>query len=235
MDIMEDIYTLICKDSKKSLQIDLTTPYILNSLSSIINVPYENIIIKNSIGEVIVEIDKKDLLTIIEKDNVGEDITYYFLNLVDILFDPIEVVGYTYSKLYPLKELEEKEYGLLQGKIVTGKDVIVDVKGYELIITEVDVVRVVNYSNGNYFKRVDENFTYYSEQILGDDVLKNVVKLNNVAIEKGSILIEEYYENGETYTSTPTSNLRYINVNTIQEPNYVQVDQDSQTETYLQE
>lgn len=235
MDITEDVYTLICKDSKKSIQIDLTTPYILNSQSAIINVPYENIIIKNSIGELIIEVDKKELLTIEEKDIVGADITYYFLNLVDILFDPIEVVGYTYSKLFPLKELEDNEYGLLQGKIITGKDVIVDIKGYELIMTEVDVVRVVNYSNGNYFKRVDENFTYYSEQILGDDVLKNVVKLNNVAIEKGSILIEEYYEDGESYTSTPTSNIRFINVNTTVDPNYIQVESDSQTETYLQE
>ena len=38
-DIAEDIYTIICNDSKKSLQIDLTTPFVMNSVSTILNVP----------------------------------------------------------------------------------------------------------------------------------------------------------------------------------------------------
>lgn len=230
-DIAEDVYIIICKESKRSLQIDLTTPFVLNSVATIINVPNEDIIIKNSIGEIVEEIDKKDLLTITEKNETGIDVTYYFLNLVDILFDPIEIEGYTYSKLYPLKELEEKEYGLSKGKIITGKDVIVKIKGYELIKNEVDIVKVVNYTNGNYIKRVDKDFTYYSEQILGNIDLKNIVKLNNNSIEKGSIVIEEYYENGENYTSNPTNNLKYLNVNTTENPSYLEVD----INTYLQE
>ena len=230
-DIAEDIYTIMCEESKKSLQLDLTTPFVMNSVATIINVPYENISIKNSIGEVVAEIKKEDLLTITETNEQSEKIHYYFLNLVDILFDPIEVKGYTYSKLYPLKELERNEYGLYKGKIITGKDVLVKIKGIELIKTEVDVVKVVNYTNGNYLKRTDENFTYYSEQIIGDEDLKNIVKLNNTSIEKGSLIIEEHYENGEDYTSTPTSKLRYINVNTTEDPAYLEVDID----TYLQE
>lgn len=230
-DIAEDIYTIMCEESKKSLQLDLTTPFVMNSVATIINVPYENISIKNSIGKVVAEIKKEDLLTITETNEQSEKIHYYFLNLVDILFDPIEVKGYTYSKLYPLKELERNEYGLYKGKIITGKDVLVKIKGIELIKTEVDVVKVVNYTNGNYLKRTDENFTYYSEQIIGDEDLKNIVKLNNTSIEKGSLIIEEHYENGEDYTSTPTSKLRYINVNTTEDPAYLEVDID----TYLQE
>lgn len=230
-DIAEDIYTIMCEESKKSLQLDLTTPFVMNSVATIINVPYENISIKNSIGKVVAEIKKEDLLTITETNEQSEKIHYYFLNLVDILFDPIEVKGYTYSKLYPLKELERNEYGLYKGKIITGKDVLVKIKGIELIKTEIDVVKVVNYTNGNYLKRTDENFTYYSEQIIGDEDLKNIVKLNNTSIEKGSLIIEEHYENGEDYTSTPTSKLRYINVNTTEDPAYLEVDID----TYLQE
>ncbi len=230
-DIAEDIYTIMCEESKKSLQLDLTTPFVMNSVATIINVPYENISIKNSIGEVVDEFKKEDLLTITETNEQSEKIHYYFLNLVDILFDPIEVKGYTYSKLYPLKELERNEYGLYKGKIITGKDVLVKIKGIELIKTEIDVVKVVNYTNGNYLKRTDENFTYYSEQIIGDEDLKNIVKLNNTSIEKGSLIIEEHYENGEDYTSTPTSKLRYINVNTTEDPAYLEVDID----TYLQE
>ena len=230
-DIAEDIYTIMCEESKKSLQLDLTTPFVMNSVATIINVPYENISIKNSIGKVVAKIKKEDLLTITETNEQSEKIHYYFLNLVDILFDPIEVKGYTYSKLYPLKELERNEYGLYKGKIITGKDVLVKIKGIELIKTEVDVVKVVNYTNGNYLKRTDENFTYYSEQIIGDEDLKNIVKLTNTSIEKGSLIIEEHYENGEDYTSTPTSKLRYINVNTTEDPAYLEVDID----TYLQE
>lgn len=230
-DIAEDIYTIICKESKKSLQIDLTTPFVLNSVATIINVPNEDIVIKNSLGEIVAEIDKKELLSITEKNEVGDDTTYYFLNLVDILFDPIEVEGFIYSKLYPLKELEENEYGLSKGKIITGKDVIVKIKGYELIKSEVDIVRVVNYTNGNYIKRVDKDFTYYSEQTIGNIDLRNIVKLNNNSIEKGSIVIEEYYENGENYTSNPINNLKYLNVNTKEDPAYLEVDID----TYLQE
>lgn len=230
-DIAEDIYTIMCEESKKSLQLDLTTPFVMNSVATIINVPYENISIKNSIGKVVAEIKKEDLLTITETNEQSEKIHYYFLNLVDILFDPIEVKGYTYSKLYPLKELERNEYGLYKGKIITGKDVLVKIKGIELIKTEIDVVKVVNYTNGNYLKRTDENFTYYSEQIIGDEDLKNIVKLHNTSIEKGSLIIEEHYENGEDYTSTPTSKLRYINVNTTEDPAYLEVDID----TYLQE
>ena len=230
-DIAEDIYTIMCEESKKSLQLDLTTPFVMNSVATIINVPYENISIKNSIGKVVAEIKKEDLLTITETNEQSEKIHYYFLNLVDILFEPIEVKGYTYSKLYPLKELERNEYGLYKGKIITGKDVLVKIKGIELIKTEIDVVKVVNYTNGNYLKRTDENFTYYSEQIIGDEDLKNIVKLTNTSIEKGSLIIEEHYENGEDYTSTPTSKLRYINVNTTEDPAYLEVDID----TYLQE
>ena len=229
--IAEDLYTLTSKDTKKTLLLDLTTPFIVNSVSAIINVPYEDIIIKNSIGTIVETIKKEDLLTIDEKDIIGEDVTYYFLNLIDILYDPIEVEGYTYSKLFPLKELEDNEYGLVNGKLVTGKDILVRVKGIELIKTEVDVVKVVNYANGNFMKRLDTDFTYYDEQTLDSSSLNYIVKLNSVAIEKGSLKIEEYYEDGVTYSSTAQNDLQFINVNTTDEPQYLEVEED----TYLQE
>lgn len=229
--IAEDIYTIIGKDSKKSIVIDLTTPFVLNSISTLINTNYEDIIIKNSIGEIIEEVAKESLLTITDKGILNEDVSSYFLSLVDVLFDPIEVEGYTYNKLYPLVELEEYEYGLVKGKIVTGKDIIVKIKGYELITKEVDVLKIVNYTNGNYFKRLDTDFTYYSEQVLDNSNLKNIVKLNNVSVEKGSLQISEYYTTGESYTSDPSTNIKYLNVNTLAEPIYLEVDNN----TLLQE
>lgn len=231
IDIPEDTYLIVSKDSRKSLQIDLTTPFILNSSSTIINVPYEDIIIRDSLGEVVYKEDKDNLLTIEELNEIGESTKYYFINLVDILFEPIEVEGYTYNKLYPLVALGDKEYGLERGRIITGKDILVNIKGKELIKTEVEVIKVVNYINGNYFKRIDDNFTYYDEQTIGDVALQNIVKLNNVSIEKGSIQIEEYYEDKTRYTSNPSSSFKFINVNTEEDPAYLDVDDN----TYLQE
>lgn len=227
--IAEDIYTITGKESKKSLQLDLTTPFIFNSAATIINVAYEDIIIKNSIGEIVAEIKKEELLKIEEDSTID-----YFLNLVDILFDPIEIEGYVYAKLYPLKELADNEYGLLDGKIITGKDVIVTMKGYELLKSVVDVNKVVNYYNGNYIKRLDDNFTYYHEQYYSTNDLKSVIKLDNVAIEKGSLYLEEYLEDGEQYTSDTTNNTKFLNVNTKENPKYIITDETNPDE-YLQE
>ena len=227
--VAEDIYTVIGKISKKSLQLDLTTPFILNSAAAIINVDFEDILIRNSIGEIVAEIKKENLSTIVE-DNT----TFYFLNLIDILFDPITVEGYTYSKLYPLKELEATEYGLLDGKIVTGNSTIVRIKGYELLKENIDIIRVVNYYNGNYIKRHDDNFTYYHEQFEATEGLKSVIKLENVSVEKGSLYLEEYLEDGEQYTSDTTSNTKFLNVNTKEDPKYIITDE-TNTDEYLQE
>ena len=227
--IAEDIYTVIGKESKKSLRLDLTTPFIFNSAATIINVGYEDIIIKNSIGEIVAEIKKEELLKIEEDSTID-----YFLNLVDILFDSIEIEGYTYAKLYPLKELADNEYGLLDGRIVTGKSVIVNIKGYELLKDNVEINRIVNYYNGNYIKRFDENFTYYHEQYEANVELKSVIKLENVAVEKGSLYLEEYLEDGESYTSNQTNNTRFLNVNTDKNPKYIITDETNQDQ-YLQE
>lgn len=227
--IAEDIYTITGSQSKKSLKLDLTTPFVINSSATIINVSFEDIVIKNSIGEIVAEIKKEELLKIEDEDS-----TSYFLNLVDILFDPIEIEGFTYSKLYPLKELNDNEYGLVDGKIVTGKDVIVTIKGYELLKSIVDINKVVNYYNGNYIKRLDDNFTYYHEQYHSTDDLRSVIKLDSVAIEKGSLYLEEYLQDGETYTSIPTNNTKFLNVNTNENPKYIITDETNPDE-YLQE
>lgn len=227
--IAEDIYTIIGKESKKSIQLDLSTPFVVNSAATIINVGYEDIVIKDSIGKIIEEIKKEDLLTITEDSE-----TFYFLNLVDILFDPIIVEGFTYSKLYPLKELGDTEYGLVNGRVVTGGGVVINIKGYELLRTVVDINKVVNYTNGNYIKRLDDDFTYYNEQIIDTDVINTIIKLNNMSIEKGSLILEEYYGEGESYTSTPTDTRRYLNAGSTDSPNYVIVDADN-TDEFLQE
>lgn len=219
--IAEDIYTIQGLTSNKSIQIDLTTPFVLNSISTIINVSYEDILIKNSLGELVEKIEKEKLLKIEE-----EEITYYFINLVDILFDPLEIEGYVYSKLYPLIDLKENEYGLINGSIITGKDIIVKVKGIELLKTIVETNKIINYSNGNYIKRLDDNFTYYNDQIVGKDNTNTVIKLNNVSIEKGSLILEDYYEEGELYYSKPEDNRKYLNVGTTEEPNYIIVDEE---------
>ena len=228
--IAEDIYTITSVLSKKSIELDLTTPFVLNSAATIINVPFEDITIKNSIGTIVAEIKKEELLTIVEDPD-----TYYFVNLVDILFEPLVVEGYKYSKLYPLRELADDEYGLKNGMVVTGKDVIVNVSGYELLKTEVDVNKVVNYTNGNYVKRLDDDFTYYNEQIINGSDIYTIIKLDNVSIERGSLILEEYNNNsGEDYTSTPEDERRFLNVNTEDTPMYVIVDEDNPN-NYLQE
>lgn len=230
--VAEDMYTIIGKQSKKSIKLDLTTPFTFNSISTIVNVFYEDIIIKNSIGEILAEVKKEDLLTIIEEEKgIVEPVTYYFLNLVDILFNPIQIEGYTYSKLYPLKELEETEYALLNGKIVTGKDVIIRIKGYELLKDNVEINRIVNYYNGNYIKRFDENFTYHHQQIESNSFLKSIIKLDNVSIERGSLYLEEYISGSEQYESVESTNLKYLNVNTESDPKYLE----TETDQYLQE
>lgn len=223
--IAEDVYTITGKISKKSLQLDLTTPFIFNSAATLINVANEDIIIKNSIGELISVILKEDLLTITENE-----VKYYFLNLTNILFDSIEVEGYTYSKLYPLKELDNNEYGLLNGKIITGKDVIVAIKGFELLKSVVNINKIVNYTNGNYIKRLDDDFTYHHEQIEDNSTTKTIIKLESVSIEKGSLVLEEYFGEGESYSSTPIDTRKFINVNTETEPKYIIVDADNPEE-----
>lgn len=234
----EDVYKIISEVSKKSIDIDVTTPFSKNSSNMLINVPFENIIIKNSIGELVKYIKKEDLYTLTEKEfdfKNSEEITLYFVNLLNILYEPILVENFTPSYLYPIKELAENEYGLKDGKIVTIKDKILNIKGYELISNKVDCIKTVNYKNGNHIKRLDDSFTYYHEQIEQISEPKTIIKLDKVSIEKGTLNIYEYLDGlGEQYESEGTSTIRYLNVGTTIEPKYIQTDE-SDLNIYLQE
>lgn len=191
--VKEDIYYITSKDSRKSISIDLTTPYTKNSSTTLIAVPNEDIEIKNSIGELIHTIQKENLLTIVDNE-----ITYYFINLINILFSEPEVnyidyLGNTtkqsYSLLYPLKNLDSNEYGLIRGKVVSNTYSILKVKSKEVLKTTVDTVKVVNRTNRNFLKRLDSDITYFESQFESNEDGRNVIKLQTVAVEQGSLSI----------------------------------------------
>lgn len=182
LNVKEDVYTIISKDTRKYLTLDLTTPFIKNSSAALIQVPNEDILIRDSLGNTLVTITKDKLLQL-------DDI--YFLNLVGTLYTPLLVSGLVYSPYYPIKELNDGEYALLEGKIVATSGVLFDVQGYELLRSEVNCTRVVNYTNGNYIKRLDDSYTYYHEQELDVSEPVTVLKLDSVSIAKGSLVIED--------------------------------------------
>lgn len=223
--VKEDIYKIVT-ESKLSIDIDLTTPFVKNSSATLIAVPYEDLYIKNSIGELVRKVSKESLVVY---SNL------YFLNLVNILFEPIKVKGFQYSTLYPIAELSEGEYGLLDGKILTSGEKILEVEGYELLESVIKHSKIVSYENGNYIKRLDDNFNYYHQQIEQSDVLKTVIKLDKVSIQKGTLELYEYTDGlNETYISDTSSNKKYLNVGTNESPIYILTDEDD-LNTYLQE
>lgn len=189
--VKEDVYTLVSSDTKKYVHIDITTPFIKNSSAAIIQVPNEDIIIRNSIGQDILKVDKSKLI-------YNKTIDLYFLSLVGILFKPLSVEGLTYSTLYPIKELDDNEFALNNGKIVCNGGTIINYSGYEFIKTNVSFNKVVNYTNGNYLKRTDTAYTYHHEQVLDEYTPVTVLKLDNVSIERGSIQIEDISLNSKS-------------------------------------
>ena len=222
----EDIYKIVSKETKKSLNIDLTTPFTSNSINTIIQVPKEDIYIYDSLNNIVATVDKKSLLVIKETSN-GVEEEYYFLNLVDILFlEPI-VGDLKLNKLYPLIALSEGEYGLQDGQLDVNSSTIVKFKGCEILKTSVDIVKVINYTNNNYIKRVEEGFTYYEEQYEDHYDLQTTIKLKSASIEKGSVVIEEFYGDIKDYISEPLQLHRLLNVNTVEEPKYLKVDADN--------
>lgn len=200
LDVKEDLYTLISSTTRKSVVIDLTTPFIKNSSSALLQVPNEDIIIRDSLGKNILTITKDKLLNIDE---------VYFINLVGILFTPLIVEGLQYSSLYPIKQLQDNEYALQDGKVIAASGVIFNVQGYELLKTEVTCNRVVNYTNGNYIKRVDDSYAYHYEQELDIAEPITVLKLNNVSISKGSLIIEDLSQRQGTYINYKVTKLNY--------------------------
>ena len=221
----EGMYKIVGKTTRKSVDIDLTTPFTSNSINTIIQVPYEDIIIYDSLNNEISTILKKDLL-LIEEINNGLEESTYFINLVDLLFEPPIIEDLKLNKLFPIEALKDGEYGLSNGYIEVNSNTVLKYKGYELIKTEVPVVKTVNYTNNNFIKRVEDGFTYYEEQYEDYYELKNVIKLKNASIEKGSILIEEFYGDINDYISEPLHLQRLINVSTKEDPTYVKVDED---------
>ena len=131
------------------------------------------------------------------------------------------------NKLYPLIALSEGEYGLQDGQLDVNSSTIVKFKGYEILKTSVDIVKVINYTNNNYIKRVEEGFTYYEEQYEDHYDLQTTIKLKSASIEKGSVVIEEFYGDIKDYISEPLQLHRLLNVNTVEEPKYLKVDADN--------
>lgn len=228
LNVKEDVYTIISQN--KSLTLDLTTPYLKSSIGALIAVPFSDILIKDSIGVTIKEILKEDLHSIKDKEE-----TYYFLNLIGILYKEISIKNFKHSPLYPIQELNDFEYGLFDGKIKTLGDQILSVDGFELIETVVNHSKVISYQNGNYIKRLDENFTYFHEQIEQADIAQTIIKLDKVSIEKGSLQIFEYTDGlGENYQNSTSDNVKYINIGSPTEPNFI-IQDENDLNIYLQE
>lgn len=221
----EDFYTITSKLTKKTVELDLNTPFSKNSVNMIIQVPNEDIVITNSLNEVVRLIKREELLSLKEVE-YGIEIVSYFINLVDVLFDKPSVSSLSYNKLYPLVALEEGEFGLKDGKIVVKSNPVVSYKGFEMLITEVEVGRFVSYTNGNYMKRVEEGFTYYEEQFEDNYNLKTTVKLKSSSIAKGSLVIEEFYGDINDYSSTPKNREKLLNINTREQPILLGVDEE---------
>lgn len=183
----EDTYRLISKDSKRFLDFDISSNFLNSSKSTLIQVPFEDIKLADSLGNTIRIFKKEELLYIIE----GE-INYYFLNLAETLYQITEVNGYEFNPLYPLVNLEEKEFSLESNMIILGSNSIVSITGFKLDIIDINKKLTVSYQNGNIWERTDPLYTYHHTQLDRDNLEKTVIKLDHRSIERGSLKIYEY-------------------------------------------
>lgn len=223
----EDNYLLITKDSRKRLNININSNFTLDSTNTIFQVPDEDILLYDSIGNLLYTFKKENHYTALDENN--ENI--YFVSTVNVLYQPPEVEKYVYNPMYPLLTLKENEYSIDEGKIVLGKGSIVFASGWKIVKTNINKSIRISYQNGNSWERIDTLYTYYHEQIDKSSIEKNVIKLDHRSIEKGSLQIYEY----NAYESLGNESDVYISVmNTNRFENYfVKPEEDSNI--YLEE
>ena len=185
----EDTYKIVAKESKRYLELDITSNFIQDSSSAILQVPYEDIVILNSLGEAIKEFDKDSLIFLGKEDE-----KVFFISLLDVLYIPPSIENYTCNPLFPLEANATNQFGLDNGRIILGRGSIVTVNGFKIIKNKINTKLDVSYQNGNIWERLDTLYTYHNEQIDRQNKETTVIKLDHRSIEKGSLKIFEYSE-----------------------------------------
>ena len=185
--LKEDTYRLVSQNTKRYIEYDISSSFLNTAQSTIIQVPYEDINLSDSLGNIIEVFNKEDLYSIVE----GE-VTYYFISLAKTLYQITEVTGYEFNPMYPLVALESKEYSLEDNKLVLGSNNIVTISGFKLNKINIEKKLVVSYQNGNIWERTNPLYTYHHTQLDRDNIEKTVIKLDHRSIEKGTLALYEY-------------------------------------------
>lgn len=188
----EDTYKLVSKVSKDYITFKVDSNYITNSTQTLFEVPYDDILLKDSLGETLVTFAKEGLFSVEDKGSDGETVKHYFVNLIDILYEKFYIKDYKYNPMYPIKALESNEYAMLDGRLVLGKGSIVNVVGFKTIKSKINKSVNISYQNGNSWKRIDPLYTYNHTQIDLRDQEVSVIKLDHTSIEPGSLAVYEY-------------------------------------------
>lgn len=183
----EDTYRLVANESKRHISYDINSNFLNSSFNALIQVPYEDINLLDSLGNLIKTLKKENHLHI--KNN---EENFYFVNLSESLYTITDVRDYIFNPLYPLVALNQNEFSLEDNQIVLGSKNIVEIKGFKINKIEINKTLLVSYQNGNTWERIDPLYTYHHTQVDRDNIEKTVIKLNNRSIEKGTLKIYEY-------------------------------------------
>lgn len=212
----EDVYTISSTTSK--LELDVTCPFIKNSLNTIIIVPEENIRIHNIIGTFEKIILKENLL----KKKIN-NIDYFYVDLIGILYKEIKIKNKKLNNFYPILPLQIDEFALQDGNLISDSSIL-DVDVFKIVKRELTTVKNISYENGNYLNTPTENYSYYKSQVDISENTRNVLKLDCVSIEKGTVKIYNVTDDNNSEIPNTESEDKYINVGTEQNPVLLLVD-----------
>lgn len=222
----EDDYRLVTKVSKRFIDISITSNFITNNTKALYQVPEEDILLLDSLGNVIKEFKKEDHLTLVDSD-----ITIKFISLIGILYELPKVDKLIPNLLYPFTALSDNEYSVVDSQIVVGQGSIVEVSGYRILKTKVNKRLDISYQNGNVWERLDPLYTYHNTQIDTGAKETTIIKLDHRSIEKGSLEIFEY----NAYESLSDESNVYIAVDNHYMNENKYITEESGTDTYIKE
>ena len=222
----EDNYKLVLNKSKRYLDLPVSSNFISDSSTLLVQVPFEDVILMDSLGGVVHQYKKEELLKITKNE---EEV--FFISLINILYEPTSITGYSYNSLYPLVMNTPNEFGLENGRLVLGKGAIVKVKGNRVIKTKVKNSLEISYQNGNIWKRLDPLYTYHHEQIDTRPVETTVIKLDHRSLQKGSLKIYEY----NAYETIGNEDNNYIAVANAYMKDNSYITEEINSDTYIKE
>lgn len=211
--------------NKNELVVNLTTNFTLNSnsLTIILENNLEDVIIYNEIKEKVVVIKKEDI-----KSFTFNNTSYFYISLLTYLYNNNTIDGLTLNVLYPLVNISEKEYSVVNGKLVLNTSETISGEMYKILKKKATYETKLSYINGNYLERISpENLTKNTQDVFES---KDTLKLNHTFIKKGSIKIVSINNPNElTYTPNTTETINYLNVNTKEDPKYLKLDTTDET------